>query len=56
MMHMFNIFRLINEDMENRIAKLKVDDSLTNEEELITKNNEVELECVSQFANIQHTT
>lgn len=38
--------RLINEDMENRIAKLKCDDTL-NEETVKTKTVEIEQECVS---------
>lgn len=44
---MFNLIaRLINEDQENRIAKLKLNDTST-EDEMKAKASEVELECVS---------
>lgn len=38
--------KLINEDMENRIAKLKIDDT-KNEENIKTEAAEIEQECVS---------
>lgn len=42
-----NICRIINEDMENRIAKLSTEDNLT-EEDSKAKASEIELECVSR--------
>lgn len=39
--------RLIKEDMENRLAKLKLDDS-ANEEQLKDKQQEIEQESVSK--------
>lgn len=40
-------FRLINEDMSNRIAKLKTDDDLS-DDEIKSKASEIELDCVSK--------
>lgn len=42
--------RLIKEDMENRLAKLKLDES-TNEDQLKEKQQEIEQECVSSVRN-----
>lgn len=35
--------------MENRIAKLKEEEIVSNEEDLKTKKTEIEQECVSAF-------
>lgn len=45
------INRLMREDMENRIAKLKLDDSV-NEENAKDNAAELELECVSKKKNV----
>lgn len=43
------INRLINEDMQNRIAKLKIDtDDTVNEEVTKAQASEIEIECVSE--------
>lgn len=42
----FFIFRLIGEDMAVRIAKLKTDDELSNDD-IKSQTSEIELECVS---------
>lgn len=47
------INRLINEDMQNRIAKLKiVNDDTVNEEVTKAQASEIEIECVSQLIEI----
>lgn len=46
--------RLIQEDMENRIAKLKEQEIVSNEENLKTKKTEIEQECVSFYLNFIH--
>lgn len=45
--------RLINEDLENRIAKFKLDDALT-EDEMKAKSSEVELECENNVKELNN--